>query len=193
MRADKTRTCRQLTFATGYGEAHIGSPSAIADVLTPLPVIRGEFPVSVFGDTQVGAWLVSSRVETYTKGLVVRNFNESVQNAEKAYKNIHCVDEMLDLDSVGDGLRIRGRRPGDRFQPLGMQGSKSMREFMIDARIPQRWRNGLPLVVSEKGIVCVPGWRIAHWARVTDKDKARSAITLTYNDERGRTQGWQTS
>ena len=173
-----------LTFATGYGEAHIGSPSAIADVLTPLPVIRGEFPVSVFGDTQVGAWLVSSRVETYTKGLDARDFNESVQKAEKAQKNIHHVDEMLDLDSVGDGLRIRGRRPGDRFQPLGMRGSKSMREFMIDARIPQRWRDGLPIVVSEKGIVCVPGWRIAHWARVTNKTRRVLRLTLTFSDER---------
>ena len=78
------------------------------------------------------------------------------------------------------GLRIRGRRPGDRFQPLGMEQSKSLREFMIDARIPRRWRDGLPLLVSERGIVCVPGWRIAHWARITDETRRVLRLSVTY-------------
>ena len=92
------------------------------------------------------------------------------------------VSEMLDADCVGDGLRVRGRLPGDRFQPLGMERAKSLREFMIDARIPRRWRDGLPLVVSERGIVCVPGWRIAHWARVTETTRRLLRLELSYID-----------
>ena len=96
---------------------------------------------------------------------------------------------MLDLDCMGDRLWVRGRQAGDRFQPLGMEQPKSLREFMIDARVPRQWRDGLPLVVSEQGIVCVPGWRIAHWARVTETTRRVLLLRITYEDNlHGRTE-----
>ena len=67
-----------------------------------------------------------------------------------------------------------------------MEGSKSLREFMIDARVPRGWRDGLPLVVSERGIVCVPGWRIAHWARMTEDTKRVLRLELSYVDAQDR-------
>ena len=97
-----------------------------------------------------------------------------------------AVSEVMDMDCVGDRLWVRGRLAGDRFQPLGMEGSKSLQEFMIDARIPRRWRDGLPLVLSERGVVCVPGWRIAHWARVTEATRRVLRLRVTYMDAQDR-------
>ena len=74
----------------------------------------------------------------------------------------------LDLEQAGWPLTVRGRAPGDRFQPLGMTGSKSLKEFLSDSRVPRQERGLTPLVVSPKGIVWVVGCRIAHWARVTE-------------------------
>jgi tRNA(Ile)-lysidine synthetase-like protein len=74
---------------------------------------------------------------------------------------------QLDADAVGasGALAVRGRRPGDRFQPLGMGGrSKSLQDFFVDARVPAPERDGWPLVVAGAGkgerIVWIPGHRV---------------------------------
>ncbi len=169
-----------LTFVTGYGEAYIGSPEAIEDALPQLPALRGEFSISVPGKTWGGAWLARASVETSSDGFDLTNVHKAGRDTKDMYRDMPHASETLDLDCVGEALRVRGRLPGDRFQPLGMEGAKSLREFMVDARIPRRWRDGLPLVVSERGIVCVPGWRIAHWARVTEATRRVLRLEITY-------------
>ena len=84
----------------------------------------------------------------------------------------------LSRDAVGEKLWVRTRKAGDRFQPLGMERPKKLKEFMIDAHIPRASREGVPLVVGEKGIVWVVGWRIAHWARVAPETQEGIEITF---------------
>ena len=167
-----------LTFATGYGEAHIGSAAAVEDALKPLPSMRREHPLAVPGRTRAEKWLIETSVKTDIDGQDRGDF--LAQRKPSPMGEGISVSEVVDLDCVGEGLWVRGRLPGDRFQPLGMERSKSLREFMIDARIPRRWRDGLPLVVSERGIVCVAGWRIAHWARVTGATRRALRLDVSY-------------
>ena len=172
-----------ITFVTGYGEAHIGRAAAIAAMLSPLPALRGEHPLAVPGETQVGGWQVNALIETYINMRDNKSFPKAGHDEKSMRQRRFRVSELLDADCVGKALRLRARLPGDRFQPLGMDQSKSLREFMIDTRIPRQWRDGLPLVVSDRGIVCVPGWRIAHWARVTDTTQRIMRLSLSYGDE----------
>ena len=167
-----------IGFVTGYGEAYVGSAAAVEDALMPLPALRGESFVHVPGEARVGGWHIRISLETDIDGQGLGDF--SPLPSPPLLGEGMSVSEMLDADCVGDGLWVRGRLPGDRFQPLGMERSKSLREFMIDARIPRRWRDGLPLVASEWGIVCVPGWRIAHWARVTEATRRRLRLSVSY-------------
>ena len=71
------------------------------------------------------------------------------------------------------------RRPGDRFQPLGMAEPKRLQDFLVDAGVPRAARAGLPLVVAERGIVWVVGQRIAHWARARPESHALTHLTFT--------------
>lgn len=74
----------------------------------------------------------------------------------------------LDAARVGDALRVRARLPGDRFVPLGMNGAKKLQDFLVDARVPARLRDRVPLVVTAKdAIVWVAGHRIDSRYRVT--------------------------
>ena len=66
---------------------------------------------------------------------------------------------------------MRTRKPGDRFQPLGMSQPKKLNEFMIDSKIPQAWRGRIPVVCSPEHILWVVGWRIDERAKVTDNVK----------------------
>ena len=126
---------------------------------------------------------MNALIETYINMRDNKSFPKAGHDEKSMRQRRFRVSELLDADCVGKALRLRARQPGDRFQPLGMDQLKSLREFMIDVRIPRQWRDGLPLVVSDRGIVCVSGWRIAHWARVTDTTQRIMRLSLSYGDE----------
>jgi tRNA(Ile)-lysidine synthase len=68
---------------------------------------------------------------------------------------------LLDLDRIVCPLQVRFRQPGDRFYPLGSPGSKKLQDFFVDTRIPRGERPYVPLVVNDREIVWVVGYRIA--------------------------------
>ncbi len=92
----------------------------------------------------------------------------------------------LDAERVGDDLRLRRRRPGDRFEPTGLGHTKSLSEFMIDAKIPRVVRHELPLLVAGEQIVWVCGWRVGEHARVTPE--TRRVLQVTFLKNRTRAQ-----
>ncbi len=73
----------------------------------------------------------------------------------------------LDADRVRPPGVWRSRRPGDRFQPLGMDQPVRLKRFFTARKIPydSRWKS--ILLETERGIALVWPWEIAHWARVT--------------------------
>ncbi len=78
---------------------------------------------------------------------------------------IDCSWVEVDAEAVAGGLRVRRRRPGDRFQPLGMREEKKLQDFLVDAHIARARRDTLPLFESSRGIAWVGGLRIAEWAQ----------------------------
>jgi tRNA(Ile)-lysidine synthase len=83
---------------------------------------------------------------------------------------------FLDADTLGPLLRLRTRRPGDRFQPQGMGGhSVKLADFLTNQKVPRVARDSLPLLVEqdrpqEAGrIVWVCGWRVDEQARVREE------------------------
>ena len=75
-------------------------------------------------------------------------------------------EAFFDIDSLKFPLVVRNIRPGDRFVPLGMQGSKKVARFFNDCKIPVQRRRSVPLVVSGGRIVWVAGYRIDQRARL---------------------------
>jgi len=53
-------------------------------------------------------------------------------------------------------LTVRRRRPGDRFQPLGMSNMKKLQDFMVDAKIRARGAIEFHWYVRE---IALYGWR----------------------------------
>jgi len=82
------------------------------------------------------------------------------------------VKATFDFDQTGDQIRVRYFQPGDRFLPLGMQGSKKLKKFLIDEKIPQEQRIHIPILTTITGdIIWVYGLRISHSYRVTSETK----------------------
>ena len=79
----------------------------------------------------------------------------------------------LDADRLAEGdLIIRPCRAGDVFSPLGMSGQTSkIRDFYIKMKLPRSARAHWPLVCAGEQIAWVPGQRIAHPFRITEKTR----------------------
>jgi tRNA(Ile)-lysidine synthase len=128
-----------------------------SQLLGPYPPLEGEYPLNLptsetqIAVTEVQGWRVTAQVFPSSQNQPLSG------DAFTAY---------LDLDSLGKEIYVRSRRPGDRFQPLGMQHQKKLQDFFTDARVPRGWRDRVPLLVSERGIAWVVGYRIAEWAKV---------------------------
>jgi len=82
-------------------------------------------------------------------------------------------------DLCGGGLRVRSRRPGDRFRPLGLAGMKKLQDFFVDRKVPAAERDGVPLVVDTgDNIVWVAGYTVDDRFRVTDPAQAVIILRL---------------
>lgn len=70
--------------------------------------------------------------------------------------------------SAGDRLVIRNRREGDIFYPCGMTGSKKVKEYFINEKIPRDKRMTVP-IVEINGVIAAVGDRVDR--RFLFKDK----------------------
>jgi tRNA(Ile)-lysidine synthase len=75
-------------------------------------------------------------------------------------ENIDGTFAFFDYEKTGDKLFITKREYGDRFKPLGMKGTKKLKDFLIDLKVPKDKRDAIPIVRNQKGIVWVAGYRM---------------------------------
>lgn len=65
----------------------------------------------------------------------------------------------LDADRLTFPLRLRTRRPGDRFHPLGAPGSRKLQDFLVDLKVPRGERDRVAVLESGGEIAWVVGYR----------------------------------
>ncbi|MCL4535686.1 MAG: tRNA lysidine(34) synthetase TilS [Bacteroidetes bacterium] len=141
---------RGVRLVKGYDEfalegRPLDEPDEGPDAFPPLDV---EIPLSIPGATVFGPWRITAELR-----------DRRCSDADPWHAD-------LDYRTLDHGLSVRGRRPGDRLQPLGIEGEVKLQDLMVNAKIPRAERNSWPVVVSSGRIIWVPGCRIAHWARV---------------------------
>lgn len=63
----------------------------------------------------------------------------------------------MDADAIDGPLTARSVLPGDRIQPLGMEGHKKLKSLFIDAKIPRYQRPRIPVLADQRSVIWVPG------------------------------------
>ena len=160
----------------------------------PFPLIKEDYRVvlPMAGEqekvTRAGPWTIT--IQTVSSSLAPLQQREPGANSfllqEPSAGDISpqiSWTEYLDRSNLGGELILRSRRPGDRFQPLGMDRHKKLQDFFTDSRVPRNWRDRVPLLTSEYGIAWVVGYRIANWARVlpsTKGDATAYRVTIRF-------------
>lgn len=152
-----------LVFSTGYREFTLqkgNEPSASC------PPIEGKYRIKIPGETVISGWRIEAGI------------------ADKESSGGLCPDEgkltaFFDFDKTGRELAVRGRKPGDRFVPLGMTDIKTVGEFLIDEKVPRAERPCIPVVESLSQIVWLAGVRMDERVKVTEMTKRVLRLKFT--------------
>lgn len=70
--------------------------------------------------------------------------------------------KYFDYDKINEDIKLRYRRNGDKFTPLGMKGSKKLKDLFIDLKIPKNERDSIPLICFGEEIAWVVGYRVSN-------------------------------
>jgi tRNA(Ile)-lysidine synthase len=109
----------------------------------------------------------------------VTQVESSKLERSNAMKNTNPYQAWIDSNQLDHPLSIRRRKPGDRFQPLGMDGkSKKLADFYINVKIPRRARDAWPLVCTDTTIHWIPGYRQSHQSRITEQSRELLALRM---------------
>ncbi|NLX62147.1 MAG: tRNA lysidine(34) synthetase TilS [Tissierellia bacterium] len=124
--------------------------------------------------------------ESYIQKINMNGVNYIDRLGCKLKVEIKAIDEVnmdssnryrkyFDYDKVQGSLYVRNRRAGDRFVPFGMKGSKKVKDYFIDEKVPKDERNRIPIVTDEKNIIWIVGYRISELYKIT-KDTKRVLV-----------------
>jgi tRNA(Ile)-lysidine synthase len=87
---------------------------------------------------------------------------------------------VMDRDCVFFPMLLRTVQPGDRFRPLGMRGSKKLKDVFIDGKISKAGRRLVPVLCDAHRIIWVVGHRIDDRVRVTAQ--TRRLLRIEYRE-----------
>lgn len=90
--------------------------------------------------------------------------------------------QVFDADALEGALTARHWRPGDRFTPFGMKGSKKLQDYFVDAGVSVPERNARWVLSSSGSIVWIVGGAID--ARVAVTAESRRIVEMEVFDER---------
>lgn len=89
---------------------------------------------------------------------------------------------FFDADELLFPLVFRSRHPGDRMRPLGLNGTKKVKDMFIDAKIPMSLREKIPVVTDAKGrILWLPGVRRSEHAATGKETKRMLHMKLDFD------------
>ena len=137
-----------------------------------MPKNEDSLPLAVPGQVNLsGGWLFSCE-----------QWRIPALALEQALGNDDPFQVWLDASRLPKKMEIRARRPGDRFEPFGMEGhSMKLSDFFINEKLPKRAREAWPLLCSGDTVIWVPGYRPAHPFCL--RDKTRQVVYFTLKKE----------
>jgi len=95
---------------------------------------------------------------TYFPGFITSSLKDKISSGKT--NDFPEKEVYFDFDKLEPPLLLRERKKGDKFCPLGMKGSKKIKDFFIDLKLPLEKRKMIPLLVSKDRIAWVVGYRI---------------------------------
>ena len=112
--------------------------------------------------------------EIYLEDVDLINFDglyikTSIINSKKYEKSKNI--GYFDYYKLTFPLKVRTRKNGDRFTPLGHRSEKKLKDFFMDQKVDREKRDEIPLIISNEKIIWLTGLRISDDFKVTESTK----------------------
>ena len=126
-------------------------------------LIYGLRAQQVYGDIHI------TRGEQEKKDLLELEFRvfpyENQQIPEKTYT------KWFDYDKIKNSLAVRRRLPGDYLMISRDGGTKKLKDYFIDCKVPRRERDNVTLLADGSHVLWAVGYRISEYYKVTSQTK----------------------
>ena len=103
---------------------------------------------------------------------------EVIENSNKVEFSKNSLIKLFDYDNIEKEVVIRYRKNGDKIVPLGMNGSKKLKDIFIDLKIPREDRNSIPVLCFDDKISWIVGYKTSQLFKVTKDTKKILKITM---------------
>ena len=105
-------------------------------------------------------------------GLITASQGKKDDLLPKDWQEVSPAEAFFDYDRIALPLFLRLRRAGDRFAPLGLAGSKKLKDFFSDHKLSKAERDRIPLLVdAEDRVLWVVGMRPSRQGLVSENTK----------------------
>ena len=89
--------------------------------------------------------------------------------------------QLVDADAFGNAAVLRHRKSGDRIKPLGMHGTRKLKDYFGDIGIPIETRDRIPLVARGSDIVWIVGYAVSDSYAIRDTTKRGLLIEVLHD------------
>lgn len=97
----------------------------------------------------------------------------------KDYKSLRAKNRVFfDYDKLTFPLKVRTRKPGDKFRAFESGGSKKLKDFFIDEKIDRNKRDTIPLILSQDKIIWIAPFRRSSDYKIDDGTRKILMIEL---------------
>ncbi len=97
--------------------------------------------------------------------------NKTIISASAQKRIPQAKTEFFDLDKLPDGVCLRTRQSGDFIQPLGLDGTCTLKKFFIDKKVPITKRNTIPLLAKDTEVLLILGYTVSEKIKIDKNTK----------------------
>ena len=116
---------------------------------------------------------VPGRLNIASAGAVIKSSITSEIVKKRGRPGVYPASATVSRKMVGrKKIVVRSWADGDRISPMGMKGSKKLKDVFIDLKIPASDRKKIPIFECDDEIIWVPGYRVARGWCVKEGDSA---------------------
>lgn len=75
--------------------------------------------------------------------------------------------KLFDYDKIEERIVIRTRKDGDKMKPLGIKGTKKLKDIFINLKVPKEERDIIPLICFDDEIAWIVGYKVSESFKIT--------------------------
>lgn len=140
---------------------------------------------NIYGDIYIKKRIKKQKLDTQNEIVINKNdidgkkvefYNYKIEfsvidNKDNTSYKKDSLKKFFDFDLIENSIVIRKRKDGDKMVPLGMKGSKKIKDIFINSKIPKEQRDFIPIIEFDNKIAWLTGIKVSEDYKVSKNTK----------------------